>query len=628
MWSDNESELDLLGVDHLATAVKQTILDSRLLPITVGVFGDWGCGKSSLISMVRKDLESRDEKEGILSISFNGWLFEGYEDAKAALMGTILDELKDKRGAADKAKDTFERLLKRVNWMRLMGMAGRHAVTFLVNGPVAGGLGVMQTLAAAGKKAAGEMDVENMEKLVKDAPGGEEDVRRNIKQFRAEFEELLRSTGVKTLVVFIDDLDRCLPDTVIETLEAIRLFLYVPGTAFVISADERMVKAAVRKRFPHDEPEFDVARDYLEKLVQVPITIPPLGASDVKRYLNLLFAQRYFGAAFADKCRALPPPGTTELGDRELLSTLVDPLPSELEESLALTQQVGDVLAAGLNGNPRQIKRFLNTLVLRLSMAETRGLSLQRRMLAKLMLLEYIRTESFRKLAEWQATEAGRPVALGRLEAAARKQGEDADAAEPRTDKSGSPASDDLGPNEQIWLQDQWLRNWLSSEPKLASEDLGPYFFVSRDRIGAIIVPGLRLSPDAQRFLRELLSESDATRRAAVGRAGNLSPMEASGVFQALAQRVRQAEDLETPLTTLLEFAGARHELAGEAVQMLRSISLPRIKPGIPPRVLELSRTVPAVAGGITGLLQSWQSQETNKALAKAAANMLKRPTR
>ena len=71
-----------------------------------------------------------------------------------------------------------------------------------------------------------------------------------INAFRKAFDDLLDKADVKQLVVLIDDLDRCLPDTAIETLEAIRLFVFTSHTAFIVAADEAMIEYAVRKHFP------------------------------------------------------------------------------------------------------------------------------------------------------------------------------------------------------------------------------------------------------------------------------------------------------------------------------------------------------------------------------------------
>ena len=66
--------------------------------------------------------------------------------------------------------------------------------------------------------------------------------------FRRQFAEIMESEDLKPLervVVLVDDLDRSLPDTVVETLEAIKLFLSVKKMAFVIAADEENVASAI-----------------------------------------------------------------------------------------------------------------------------------------------------------------------------------------------------------------------------------------------------------------------------------------------------------------------------------------------------------------------------------------------
>ena len=89
----------------------------------------------------------------------------------------------------------------------------------------------------------------------------------------------LEAAELDRLVVIIDDLDRCLPKTAIATLEAIRLFLMVERTAFFIGADEVMIEYAVKEHFPDLPPStgpLSYARNYLEKLIQVPVSYTPL----------------------------------------------------------------------------------------------------------------------------------------------------------------------------------------------------------------------------------------------------------------------------------------------------------------------------------------------------------------
>ena len=111
MWSDNETSIDLLGFQHLTKAACDIVKNKRLLPATIGIYGDRGSGKSSLIQMVKAELE---KDEDIVVLSFNGWLFEVFEDAKTALMGTILEELLSHRNFLRKASEEAKKLGKRL----------------------------------------------------------------------------------------------------------------------------------------------------------------------------------------------------------------------------------------------------------------------------------------------------------------------------------------------------------------------------------------------------------------------------------------------------------------------------------------------------------------------------------
>ncbi len=110
---------------------------------------------------------------------------------------------------------------------------------------------------------------------------------KEIQALRDNFEETLEELGV-TLVVLIDDLDRCLPETTISTLEAIRLFLFLKNTAFVIAADNDMIKHAVKRHF-EGVPDDKLITNYFDKLIQVPIRVPPLGTQEVRAYMVMLF---------------------------------------------------------------------------------------------------------------------------------------------------------------------------------------------------------------------------------------------------------------------------------------------------------------------------------------------------
>ncbi len=417
MWSDRESELDLLNVQHLVAAIETTVRADHLLPVTVGVFGDWGSGKSTVMNLAR---EALDKDQDMLCVHFNGWLFEGYEDAKAAILGTILDRLSEKEGLGEEAKKAIGALVKRVNWFRMAGLAGSAAM-------LAQGLPPEATVLAAGLQAA-----PRLKEILKEAPEGEHEIRRTIRNFEKDFRGLLKTTEIRSVVVF-DDLDRCIPTTIMSTLEAIRLFVFVPGMAFVIAADERLVRRAVRQHFPDvivadpevqaNYPSSDLGREYLEKLIQVPVHVPPLSQAEIATYVNLLFAQLHLGKDFPACCEKVRREMATSVGTEVVFSLqtaeefIGKALGEALAKDLSLAGQVGDVLSTSVHGNPRQTKRFLNTVLLRLQMAEARGVDLDRRLTAKLMLLEYFKPALFQTLGAWQAAQGGEPDEVRRLEA-------------------------------------------------------------------------------------------------------------------------------------------------------------------------------------------------------------------
>jgi hypothetical protein len=620
MWSDNETSSDLLGCQHVVEVVTSIIRDESLLPATIGVFGDWGSGKSSLLQIVQEKLqETEQDRKDILVLAFNGWTFEGYEDARTALMSTILDEVASKATLTAKGRRLAVKLLGRVNVMRVLGAGTKAAFAYGMGGPAGLGLSVGADLAtntATLLKKADEISADDFEKFIKEEPAQE--VRRSIREFRKDFEDLIDDTRLKTLVVIIDDLDRCMPDTIIETLEAIKLFLFAHKTAFILGADERLVKYAVRKRFPELPGErVEVGRDYLEKLVQFPVRVPPLGRTEIETYINLLFAKTggLTPAQFEEaRTKATTCNASTLLDVRfnhgvaaEILKP--SPVPKDLADNLAMAQRIAPFLA-NTSGYPRQCKRFLNMVVMRLMMAKARGIALEQRVLAKLMLLEYFRPNSFKKLAELQAAEQGRSSELAQAEASVRPAPiVEVDESEPEKDESTATPKGEANAKPKkpaqpaklavlempMWLSDEWTTDWLKSEPPLSEEDLRPYFYFSRDTLGQLGVMMPRQSPMAQQVLTELFDKSEAIRAKALKKAKELNPEEAISVFEALTERARQEEDPtdeRAALQRCFDWAKARPELIIQLFTFLDNHPVEGLPSYVVVRVLDLAETM------------------------------------
>lgn len=601
MWSDNETRTDLLGFDFLVDSLEVVLTEPRLLPVTVGVLGDWGSGKTSLLYMVADRLS--DE---YVVVPFSPWRYEAYEDVKAALMEAVLTKLEPRVAKAEdptKAEGLIERLRSKV--ARLMhgpAAAGR------VMAPVAGGLAAEHYgLPAELGKAASDALVVGADaiKAKAEAPQPPEQelsaVFESVSDFREEYEALINGLPeVKAVVVLVDDLDRCLDNTIIDVFEAIRLFLQVSRTAFVIAANRAIVQAAVEHRFPAKaEGDPALGKDYLEKIVQIEIAIPPLAAPEAETYLNLLFAELRLDvagmAAIREEATKRRRQSQFSVAMNYGIAKGVLDVPPDLEADMTIANRIAPTLSRGLRGNPRQLKRFLNTLLLRLATARRREVALDPGVLAKLMVLEQQQTE-FQQLFLWQLNQDGSPEELVIAETAAA-----ADTDLPK-DSSADLAA---------WYGVPAVRSWLALEPALAGVPLGEFFFFSRDRLSPA-APGARLSAALQDLLGRLQRTPVAQRRTAVEEASKLGAEEFSSLFDALVDRARRKPG-DDAMTSAIELTEKVPTSWPALVAMLGQIPEADVPARLAPTLVLRGKGRPEVEG----LLDRWE-KSTAAGLRKA----------
>lgn len=594
MWKDCETNIDLLDFDYLVDVTKKIILNNDLTPSTVGIYGDWGSGKSSLMDMVMSDLSIDKD---ILCLKFNGWLFEGYEDAKVALIGSILDEISQKGTLLAKTKKILKRLYDNTDFFKLSSKAIKYGLDFFLTGGV---LTATDITADAIKKALSSKGTQVEENEIKDilkAFKGKK-IRKSITSFHSDFASLLEQTKIKRLVVFIDELDRCKHETILETLEAIRLFLFAKGTSFVIGADERQIRYAVQMKYPDVEGnQIDIGKEYLEKLIQYPIRIPQLGQKEVEFYIMYLLFEKDFDDDLPLIRNIIKGEKEKDFLDFELTYELIKEkstdLAEKLKDTISLSKQISSVLAKGLNGNPRHCKRFLNAMELRIMMANYRKIPLDRRILAKLMLVEYFKDTFYKRLAQLQVNENGRPTEIIKIEEGKWEEAEILN----------------------IWKDDIWIAEWLTDvEPPLANEDLRPYFYFSRESQKNIsFTKTQNLSRDAVKIIQHLLSGSDSLRNEAIKLASNISDFEASSILNELASKLESSTEIEKSLfQSFIEWGGSRTELQVDTIAILERLPVDKIKisfiPLIPPFANRLMDKVKVVE-----LMTKWESQKTLK---------------
>lgn len=640
--SDQETATDMLQYEAIAKTVVKLIEKTPGTPITIGVHGDWGAGKSSVLKMAQVTLEGM-EKDGVLCIWFNGWVFEGFEDAKTVVLETIIDELKRARPKSQKVKDAAKKLLKRVDWLKAAKKAGGLAFTLTTGIPTFGQIG---DLIGAAKnalgKAAGDLTKEDIEGFAEETTGlfkdAEDDsVPAHVHAFRKEFVELLDAADIKQLVVMVDDLDRCLPSTAIGTLEAIRLFLFVERTAFVIGADEMMIEYAVRDHFPdlpHSAGPVSYARNYLEKLIQVPFRIPSLGGAETRTYITLLLVEAGLGSEHAgfknllekardDMRRPWLSEGITAKAMGEAMGGSV---PAQADQALVLAGQLTAMLAEGTKGNPRQIKRFLNSMLLRQEIGEARGFGgdISVPVLAKLMLAERFKSDFFEDIArEASASKDGHSTRLRMLEGfvLAPPTVEPSEPVKPGTLSKSKPGKS--APPEEIedWAKIDWIKTWASLSPPLADIDLRPYVFVTRDK--RMLLGGAGATTQLGQLTDELMSGSLRAKAAAQAVQGMTASL-AEELFDLVRLRILEGDAFAKQpdgVQGLLELVKVRPELQGRLAGFAKDLPVEKVG-AWPPAAFGALFTDAAAMAEYQEALKSWSEQTDNKVL-RMAANLI-----
>lgn len=574
MWHDNETTVDYVNFRLVAKACAELIRDTGGEPISIGISGGWGVGKSSLVRMVASELtvdekKAAAEKSKYVVVTFNPWLYQGFEDARTALLQTVgdavLEAAAQNAGLVDKAKA----LVKRINFLRLAQLGGEVAATLITGVPV----GLIGKVVEVGADALKSESVKDGIAVAKDASEATKgllneakpvSLPKEIQSFREALEELLEEMGI-TLVVFVDDLDRCLPKTAISTLEAIRLLLFLRRSAFVIAADDVFIRGAVRVHFAGTGLDDDVATNYFDKLIQVPLRVPRLGSNETKAYTALLFLERAHRSGQLDvvnfeKAKAsvearLRETWTGKAVDLAFLETLVPEGDAELLGLMGLAERLAPLLfsASTVQANPRLIKRFLNTVFLRKALAKPQNIDVDVKILAKWHLLERCDEATANALAEKVSAESqGRVSILHDAEEAAKDP--ERSLPSPFGDKS-------------------FVREWLQLEPLLGDMDMRPILHLSRDST-------------VRDFGADDLNTAGKALRDALVAARNSN--------EALKQQIRDAGDFQSGLAMARAWELRRSSRTWQkAEEVLMLVEVSRIHPSVGIRAATLVSQAP-----------------------------------
>ena len=410
--------------------------------------------------------------------------------------------------------------------------------------------------------------------------------------------------------MLIDDLDRCLPAVAIETLEAVRMFLSMENTAFIIAADDAMIRYSVKEHFPRvlDQDGEDASRTidynrfadkYLEKLIQVPMHIPRLGIAEAQMYVLLLMIESQIGETEELKrlaetaIKKLNKPWALEpITTQEIQNVLSDTYDS-MTENVMIAKSIDKILAQNTGGNPRNIKRFVNMLLLRTMVAHNRGFDendLAMPVLAKMMLVEQYNYDFYKAIAA-ELREDGTCPAFDAVpepedeteESDGKTESENVDEgkSKEKAPKEKVTSTEHKYKNDKFAdkLKEETIKTWLSIEPSLAGVDLRPYFFACTEQ------EDFFFSSQEER-LRELIYAIRSGKFATASKNDQFKALgnaDAKYIFTMVTEAAFKCNlsDQKTPkiIDGLRQFVKLRTELQGDLVEFL--LNLPADKLGI-----------------------------------------------
>ena len=527
LWDDNPSSKDFLGFDAVLDPIIEAIRADHVDPLAIGVHSPWGGGKSTVLNLIEGVLKWPTE---YLVIRVDPWRYDSQDNVRNDLIAEVLDQLGEQFGTLETVKKQIADLIRRLSWARIAVTLGKGALTM-------------------------NWDVDELVKAF--TPRGRND-ELSMGGFKDQFAQLIGELPeVKRVVVLVDDLDRCLPAAVMASLESIKLFLAVPKMAFVIAADQEMVREAIAVGLGETSRSGAFAVRYLEKIIQLPITLPRLTAADAEAYIGmLLFAADGADAieldALNEHCAQRRRKGTVPLlGDLNALTQR----PSE--ESVALASQLAQGLSADRLANPRQIKRFLNAFGVRSIAAGSRGIEIEPVVLMKMLLLEDLHRSSFETLAGIAAPE--RAAFLGQWEKWGRES-----------------ATDGLAMPDGVTAD---TRDWAGTRPWLADKNLTQYLSLAASLLN--VRAGEQVSDAVIRLVNELLGEAEAVREAALTGLTQLSEPEQRAAMELAFREGRKLADSDALFQMTVKWADTTRSLA-DLVATAATEMLHRLGPGVP----------------------------------------------
>ena len=317
--------------DEFAITLARLVADPETrTPLTIGISGKWGSGKTTLLQRVKKLLDETGQKQKpsfanenekansfrrCRTVWFDAWKYNDEDALLVALVRSILYEMQN-----GGLKDKFKAFLGKGEIEPTYDFISMFINAFQFK---FGGLGAEMQVKFDPEKHMEESPFKTHAAFFDYFDKALENLLALWVHGKTDYKKIEEKEGA--LVVFIDDLDRCLPEKAVQVLEAVKLFLDKNGCVFILGADTKIVQDAVVKHYNDAGIKDENVGDYIEKLIQLRFDLPPVPEEEMNAYVD-----------------------------------------DHVEDS-ALVEH-WRIITAGAEANPRKVKTFLNDLRLRWAM--------------------------------------------------------------------------------------------------------------------------------------------------------------------------------------------------------------------------------------------------------------------
>jgi hypothetical protein len=298
---DLPSPQPALGFDRLANAFAD-IIEQSVPQFAIGIFGGWGSGKTTLMRQIERQLD----QQKIICVPFSVWRYQ----KETHLIIPLLDAIRD--ALADWAKTHHENKAKASIARRTAAMVGRVASALLEGTSFS--LGVVgfepgKTLEKLTEEMGGPPDLA-------DADKPRSLYHASFRTLSEAFDTFCEENPNGRIVVFVDDLDRCLPEGALDMLESMKLFFDLPGFIFVVGLDRQVVEWIIDHKYRRKEQvlvmtetdggaeEYQIrGSDYVKKMFQVPFSLPPVAINQIDEFLWSIAAEANLSPQQGDDLR-------------------------------------------------------------------------------------------------------------------------------------------------------------------------------------------------------------------------------------------------------------------------------------------------------------------------------------